>query len=178
MNKTGNSYSTISISVASVCVLALMLLVAYVIHGAPILQKALGQEPTMVTIANKTLDEPFYTEEGKIDGQYTYSANGTLKGVGNITNNGVILMVPLSAEAMYGQGQGVLSTADGSEEATYMFQFISKQQNVSGNSLSHGSWYLYTNSTGTFAFLNNMVGITESEIDQNGQFTTKVWEWK
>jgi hypothetical protein len=28
------------------------------------------------------------------------------------------------------------------------------------------------------AFLNNMVGVFESEIDADGNFSEKLWEWK
>jgi hypothetical protein len=28
------------------------------------------------------------------------------------------------------------------------------------------------------AFLNNMIGITHSEIGKDGTFSTKVWKWK
>lgn len=126
-------------------------------------------------ITNQTLGEPFYSENGIITGPYTYTANGTLKDVGNVTNTGLIITKPLSNELVYGQGQGVLQSKDG-EEATYTFQFIGSLKE--GGQLPHGSWFIYTNSTGKMAFLNNMVGITHSEIGQDSTFSTKVWKWK
>jgi len=39
---------------------------------------------------SNTLGEPIYTEKGKITGPYTYTANGTLANIGNVTNNGFI----------------------------------------------------------------------------------------
>ena len=35
-----------------------------------------------------------------------------------------------------------------------------------------------TPSAGKLAFLNNLVGVFESEIDAEGNVTEKVWEWK
>jgi hypothetical protein len=126
-------------------------------------------------ITNQTLGEPFYSENGIITGPYTYTANGTLKDVGNVTNTGLIITKPLSNELIYGQGQGVLESKDG-EEATYTFQFIGSLKE--GMQPPHGSWFIYTNSTGKMAFLNNMVGITHSEIGLDSTFSTKVWKWK
>ena len=133
------------------------------------------QEETNKNITNQTLGEPLYSEKGIITGPYTYTANGTLKNVGNVTNTGLIITKPLSNELIYGQGQGVLQSKDG-EEATYTFQFIGSLKE--GGQPPHGSWYIYTNSTGKMAFLNNMVGITHSEIGKDSEFYTKVWKWK
>ncbi len=132
------------------------------------------------TGTNITLGEPLYTEHGKITGPYTYSANGTIMSnnatATNVTNSGMILTIPIDNNGtLYGQGQGVLTT-EGGEMATYTFQFIG--QLIEGGTPPHGSWYLSTNSTGDLAFLNNKVGITQSEIGPNGDFSTKVWEWK
>jgi hypothetical protein len=126
-------------------------------------------------ITNQTLGEPFYSENGIITGPYTFTANGTLKDVGNVTNTGLIITKPLSNEMIYGQGQGVLESKDG-EQATYTFQFIGSLKE--GKQPPHGSWFIYTNSTGKMAFLNNMVGTTHSEIGQDSTFSTKVWKWK
>lgn len=60
--------------------------------------------------------------------------------------------------------------------ATYTFQFMG--QLTERGTPPYGSWYLWTNSTGSLAFLNNKVGITQSEIGPNGEFSTKLWEWK
>ena len=132
------------------------------------------EQMNKINITNQTLGEPFYTENGIITGPYTYTANGTLKDVGNVTNTGLIITKPLSNELIYGQGQGVLQSKDG-EEATYTFQFIGSLKE--GGQLPHGSWYIFTNSTGKMAFLNNTVGITHTEMGQDGKFTTKVWKW-
>jgi len=35
-----------------------------------------------------------------------------------------------------------------------------------------------TSSIGKLAFLNNVVGVLEAEMDMEGNFTEKIWEWK
>lgn len=133
------------------------------------------EENNKLNITNQALGQPLYSEKGIITGPYTYTANGTLKDVGNVTNTGLIITKLLSNELIYGQGQGVLQSKEG-EEATYTFQFIGSLKE--GGQQPHGSWFIYTNSTGKMAFLNNMVGITHSEIGKDGEFYTKVWKWK
>lgn len=41
-----------------------------------------------------------------------------------------------------------------------------------------GSHFYRTSSNGKLAFLNNVVGVFESEIDVEGNGTEKIWEWK
>ena len=105
--------------------------------------------------------------------RHTYTVNGILRDVGDVTNNGVILTTPISRGLLYGQGQGVLKSTNDGETATYTFQFIGSLTN--DGQPPHGSWYIYTNSTEKRAFLNNTVGITRGEIgEKNSEFSTKV----
>ncbi len=41
-----------------------------------------------------------------------------------------------------------------------------------------GSGFYRTLPTGKLAFLNNAVGLFEVEVDMEGNFTEKIWEWK
>jgi hypothetical protein len=41
-----------------------------------------------------------------------------------------------------------------------------------------GAIFYRTSSTGKLAFLNNVVGLLEAEVDTEGTFTEKIWEWK
>ncbi|HEX6028058.1 MAG TPA: hypothetical protein VFY64_03360 [Nitrososphaeraceae archaeon] len=105
--------------------------------------------------------------------RHTYTVNGILRDVGDVTNNGVILTNHISRGLLYGQGQVVLKSTNDGETATYTFQFIGSLTNEGQQ--PHGSWYIYTNSTEKMAFLNNMVGITKGEIGvKNSEFSTKV----
>lgn len=109
--------------------------------------------------------------------KHTYTANGILRDVGDVTNNGVILTTPISRGLLYRQGQGVLKSTNHGKIATYTFQFIGSLTNDSQQ--PHGSWCSHTNSMRKMAFLNNMADITRGEIwEKNNKFSTKVWEWK
>jgi hypothetical protein len=76
----------------------------------------------------------------------------------------------------HGKGKAVV-TAEGSEVATYTGEGIGRHDN-SGKMSWRGSHFFSTSSTGKLAFLNNMIGVFESVIDSEGNFTEKSWEWK
>ena len=57
-----------------------------------------SEEKNKKSLINQTLGEPLYSEKGIITGPYTYTANGTLKNVGNVTNTGLIITKSLSNE--------------------------------------------------------------------------------
>jgi hypothetical protein len=38
--------------------------------------------------------------------------------------------------------------------------------------------FFQTNSGGKLEFLNNIVGVFEAQVDTEGNFTDKTWEWK
>jgi hypothetical protein len=78
-------------------------------------------------------------------------------------------------------GQSVITTKgdrNGSEQenATTTFVDISRM-NPDGTGAGTGVVFFSTNSTGQLAFLNNMVGISQSEFSRQGG-TIRTWEWK
>lgn len=84
--------------------------------------------------------------------------------------------------AMYGKGQGVITTKDGQEMATWTGQGIGKT--TGRRNRFRGSIFFKTSpeaqfpSGGKLLFLNNMVGVFEFETDEQGNCSAKVWEWK
>ena len=49
----------------------------------------------------------------------------------------------------------------------------------SGNVKIWCGFLFFKRSSGSkLAFLNNMVGVSETDIDVDGNFSEKVWEWK
>jgi hypothetical protein len=62
------------------------------------------------------------------------------------------------------------------ENATTTFVDLSRM-NPDGTGSGTGVVFFSTNSTGQLAFLDNMVGINDSEFSQGGG-TIRVWEWK
>jgi hypothetical protein len=118
------------------------------------------------TVNNVTLIPPNATATTTINA--TEIANTTV----NILPNGLAL----------DKGQSLIVTErddDGTaeqENATTTFVDISSM-NPDGTGSGTGVVFFSTNSTGQLAFLDNMVGINDSEFSQEGG-TIRVWEWK
>ena len=76
------------------------------------------------------LEEPFFEEKGRITAQkkigdnktqMTFSSNGTFKGNIEVTNTGELVSVSKGTKGTSAQGQGVVTTKDGSEKTNYTF---------------------------------------------------------
>jgi hypothetical protein len=83
---------------------------------------------------------------------------------------------------LHGVGQGVITTTAGSaggepEMVTYTGEGVGRISS-SGGVKWRGSMFSRTSSGGKLSFLNNMVGVFEAEIDADGNFSEKIWEWK
>jgi hypothetical protein len=77
---------------------------------------------------------------------------------------------------LYGEGKGVLMTEE-SEMATSTVEGFGRRS-ISRNVKWHGAHFILTSSSGKLAFLNNVVGVFEAEIDSDGNVTEKIWEWE
>jgi hypothetical protein len=101
----------------------------------------------------------------------TVNATETTNATANILPNGISVS----------KGQALLVTEgdDGGaaqENATSTFVDITRF-NPDGTAVGTGVAFFSTNSTGQLAFLNNMVGIMQSEFSPEGG-TIRMWEWK
>jgi hypothetical protein len=142
-----------------------------------------------------TLGNPFLEHSGKVTVQKvvgisnglpktetSYSANDTING--NITAKeiGTYVAAPRPNSGnniLYGEGQGVITTTttkDG-EMATWIGQGIG-HITPDGKIIFRGSLFFSTTSTGKLAFLNNMIGLFQYEVDNSGNTSAKVWGWK
>ena len=108
--------------------------------------------------------------------EYTNMENGTIKGVGNVINLQTWIDTSRSPRIIYGIGQGVITTADGQDMATWIGYGIGRS-NINGTTTYHDVILLNTNSTGRLAFLKNLEGLHIAEADGNKR-TTKIYEWK
>jgi hypothetical protein len=121
------------------------------------------------TVNNVTLMPPNATTATT-----TINAIETVNATINILPNGLAL----------DKGQSLIVTEgddddDGTaeqENATTTFVDISRM-NPDGSGSGTGVVFFSTNSTGQLAFLDNMVGINDSEFSPGGG-TIRVWEWK
>ena len=108
--------------------------------------------------------------------EYTNIETGTIKGVGNVTNLQTWTDTTRSPRIIYGVGQGVITTADGQDMATWIGYGLGRS-NINGTITYHDVILFNTNSTGKLAFLKNIEGLHIAEADGNNR-TTKIYEWK
>ncbi len=135
------------------------------------------------------LEEPFFEEKGKITAQkeigdnktqMTFSSNGTIKGNIEVTNSGDLVSLSKGNKGTSAQGQGVVTTKDGSEKANYTFLQVGKAITKDGKPVLRGvgSAVWSTDSTGKLAFLENMLSFFIIEVDEMGNFSSKDRELK
>ena len=140
------------------------------------------------------LGEQYLELSGKITGQRvldiegptietSVATKGTIKGVQVqeiITFTG---RPTVEKGVLHGVGQGVITTttagsAGGEPEmVTYTGEGVGRISS-SGGVKWRGSIFSRTSSGGKLSFLNNIVGVFEAEIDADGNFSEKIWEWK
>jgi hypothetical protein len=128
-----------------------------------------------------TFGEPFFVEKGKSTvqkeigpnrTQYTFAGNGTMNGNIEVTNSGDLVSLSKGNKGTSAQGQGIVTTKDGSETANYTFIDV-------GNSTDfQGAAAYSTNSTGKLSFLNNVLGIYKGEGGENETYEEWEWHWK
>ena len=82
---------------------------------------------------------------------------------------------PTSAGVLHGVGQAVMTGE--SEMVAFTGEGIGRFT-PSGGIKWRGSIFYSTSSTGKLASLNNIIGVFESEIDSEGNYSEKIWEWK
>src|SRR6476661_3983910 len=134
------------------------------------------------------LEEPFFEEKGRITAQkeiggdktqMTFSSNGTFKGNIEVTNSGDFVTVSKGNKGTLAQGQGVVTTKDGSEKASYTFLQVGKTTEEGKSVLRGvGSAVWSTDSAGKLAFLDNMLSFFIIEVDEMGNFSSKDRELK
>ena len=138
------------------------------------------------------LGELIEEESGKITGQRvldvegpkmetSFKMNGKFGGIvgSDIGTYCTVMREGSEPGVMYGEGQGVITTKDGQGMATWTGQGIGRFT-APGKISFRGSVFYRTTSTGggKISFLNNVVGVFEYEVDEQGNSSTKVWEWK
>jgi hypothetical protein len=135
------------------------------------------------------LGEPYAELKGKATGQRvldiegptmetSVAASGTMKGI-QVQEMLTFVGVPTAEKGViHGIGKGVVMATGGeSEMVIYSGEGIGRLDS-SGSIKWRGSVFFRTSSGDKLAFLNNLVGVFESESDAYGNFFEKAWEWK
>ena len=120
----------------------------------------------------------------------TISASGKLKDVGNVNITITYWNTRSPDGTLYGEGQGVITAKDSGNETAASVKVTEygvgkysngrQQQHPHKQIVWRGSTFYQSSSSDTkFSFLNNIVGVFETEVDDNsGNVIQKVWEWK
>ena len=136
-------------------------------------------------VHNSMLGEQIGELRGKIVGQRvldiegptmetSVSIEGNFKGT-QVKQHLTYIAKPVSPRVLHGTAKGV--TIAGESETV-----VSTHEGIGRITASGVRWrgtgFFRTSSTGKLAFLNNLVGLFETEVDAEGNFTEKIWEWK
>jgi hypothetical protein len=149
---------------------------------------------SLLILVRYMLGEQYAELKGKITGQRVLDVEGpiieTSVSVGGsmrriqVQEMITFIGTPTTEKGViHGIGKGVImvTAAGGSggepEMITYTGEGIGRLGS-SGNVKWRGSLFFRTSSGSKLAFLNNMVGVFETEIDAEGNFSEKAWEWK
>lgn len=132
------------------------------------------------------LGEQFGELKGKITGQRVLDAEGpaietNVSATGNLAGSQVRAMLtymgkPVSNGVLHGWGNGVVMSKEG-DVASYTGEAIGKIDS-SGTVRWRGSLFYKSSSNRKLASLNNLVVVLEAEVDADGNFSEKTWEWK
>ena len=105
----------------------------------------------------------------------TFSSNGIFKGNIEVINSGDFVSLSKGNKGTSAQGQGVVTTKDGSEKANYTFLQVGKTTTKDGKPVLRGvgSVVWSTESAGKLAFLDNILSFFIIEVDERGNFSSK-----
>jgi hypothetical protein len=100
---------------------------------------------------------------------------------GNLAGSQVRVMLTymgksVSIGVLHGWGNGVVMSKEG-DVVSYTGEAIGKIDS-SGTVRWRGSLFYKSSSNGKLASLNNLVVVLEAEVDAEGNFSEKTWEWK
>jgi hypothetical protein len=137
------------------------------------LGEQIGEEKGKVT-GQRVLD---IDESGTPKIETTFSSNAKFKGIDTV-NTVTYWTVPRPGGMLYGEAKGVVMSKDVSGEVVTFTAYAVGRFTSLGRARFHGSVYYRTRSTGKLAFLNNLVGLFEHDSDEQGNTSSKIWEWK
>ena len=107
----------------------------------------------------------------------SYFLEGKMRGI-EVIEIGTFTSIPISNGIFFVEGKDIVTVKGNDDEmATVIAQSISKLIGDSSKVVS-GSNFYRSSTTGKLSFLNNLVGVHEATIDNDGNIIYKVWEWK
>ena len=187
------------LSDAVLCLVIITAVLLIVNHRqSPTYEMALAQDVENNSVAvnnskNSMLGELIYESSGKIVSQkvvdtgdiynpsakveLSYSGSGYMQGIGNVTETWTFVNTHLKNNITQGIGKGVIMTDDGNGVATATE--LGRGFHMSPETIVYpGARVFSADSNGKLAFLNELVGVTQWEVDSLGNYKVKMWQWK
>jgi 5-keto 4-deoxyuronate isomerase len=133
------------------------------------------------------LGDLFYEAKGRITSkrvlnlegpkiESSYFLEGKMREI-EVVEIGTFTSVPISDGVFFIEGKDIVTVKGSDDEmATVKAQGISKLKGSS--KVVSGSNFYRSSKTGKLSFLNNLVGLHEAAVDNDGNILYKVWEWK
>ncbi len=133
------------------------------------------------------LGDLFYEAKGRITSkrvldlegpkiESSYFLEGKMREI-EVLEIGTFTSVPISDGVFFIEGKDIVTVKESDEEmATVKAEGISKLKGSS--KVVSGSNFYRSSTTGKLSFLNNLVGVHEAAVDNDGNILYKVWEWK
>ena len=133
------------------------------------------------------LGDLFYEAKGRITSkrvldlegpkiESSYFLEGKMREI-EVVEIGTFTSVPISDAVFFIEGKDIVTVKGSDDEmATVKAQGISKLKGSS--KVVSGSNFYRSSKTGKLSFLNNLVGLHEASVDNDGNILYKVWEWK
>lgn len=132
------------------------------------LGEKIGEETGQVT------SQTVLPSDGPPTVETSFQASGTLHGVAHTTIATYVAVIRPDGN-LYGEGQGVVMTADGGA-ATWKGGGIGKFG--PGGSISYRGAIYYQTTHEPLLRLNDVAAIFEYEVDGEGNTVGRIWEWK
>jgi hypothetical protein len=124
-------------------------------------------------VNQRVIDHEYRNELPKIES--SYSGNGYLNGVGNVTEIWTLVDTQMSSGITQGLGHGVITSTDGKGISTVTE--LGRGFLGEGGEMNYpGARFFTTQSSGKMAFLNQIVGLTHWEVDNSGNYFFKMWQ--
>lgn len=106
--------------------------------------------------------------------EVSFEDSGSMLGVAT-TGFGTYTATVRPDGSLFGQGTGVIATADGE---TILWQGSGLGHFGQDGAVSYRGMLFYRTPSQKLAVLNNTCGAFEYEVDPSGNTAVKVWEWK
>ena len=114
-------------------------------------------------------------EEGAVVLEVSLQASGRIQGVEH-ASLWTYTSTTRADGSIFGQGRGVLTTADG--DVVHLVGRASDQSGGPGSPTHYRGAIHFQTSSAKFAKLNGVAGVFEYDVDADGSSLGKVWEWK